>query len=62
VGFVVCAETEGPRHRLRHYRLEREPEWVDPITFPSCSRAGLTGFAAGGGWPDNEPPRLKRKG
>lgn len=25
VGFVVCAETDGPRHRLRHYRLERNP-------------------------------------
>lgn len=26
VGFVVCAETDGPRHRLRHYGLERGME------------------------------------
>jgi RimJ/RimL family protein N-acetyltransferase len=32
VGFVVCAETDGPRHRLRHYRLEREVRLVDPMT------------------------------
>jgi [ribosomal protein S5]-alanine N-acetyltransferase len=25
VGFVLCAETDGPRYRLRHYRLEGEP-------------------------------------
>lgn len=40
VGFVLCAETDGPRHHLRHYSLELEPERADPITSPSCSRAG----------------------
>jgi len=39
VGFVRCAETDGPRHRLRHYSLERERTLVDPINSPS-SRAG----------------------
>jgi [ribosomal protein S5]-alanine N-acetyltransferase len=29
-GFVPCAETDGPCHRLRHYRLELTPESVDP--------------------------------
>ena len=23
LGFVLCAETDGPRHRLRHYNLKR---------------------------------------
>jgi ribosomal-protein-alanine N-acetyltransferase len=40
VGFVLCAETDGPRHRLRHYRFKREREWVDPIVSPHGSRAG----------------------
>jgi ribosomal-protein-alanine N-acetyltransferase len=43
VGFVPCAETDGPRHRLRHYRLERERTLVDPINSPS-SRAGRDGL------------------
>jgi ribosomal-protein-alanine N-acetyltransferase len=38
VGFVLCAETDGPRHHLRHYSLELEPDRVDPITSPSWSR------------------------
>jgi ribosomal-protein-alanine N-acetyltransferase len=30
VGSVLCAETDGPHHRLRHYRLEREVKLVNP--------------------------------
>jgi RimJ/RimL family protein N-acetyltransferase len=36
VGFVPCAETDGPRHRLRYYRLGRDRAWLDPFE-PSSS-------------------------
>lgn len=31
VGFVSCAITDGPRHRLRHYSFEFESKAVDRI-------------------------------
>jgi ribosomal-protein-alanine N-acetyltransferase len=40
VGFVLWAETDGPRHRLRHYGLGHERKRVDPIASPSALRAG----------------------
>ena len=39
-GFVPCGETDGPRHRLRHYRLDLEPESVDPDSSSAWSRTG----------------------